>query len=220
MENPSHEQVMAGQADYTGFALHFYDFLVYRITTPFFWKCTPQRLVSLYNRHVTTNHLDVGIGSGYLLDRCDFPSQTPRIALMDLNPNTLTFVSKRIARYNPETYLQNVLEPVSADIRKFDSIGMNYLLHCVPGTITSKSVAFDHLKALMNPGAVLFGSTLLQKGVPLTRQAKLLLAYANKRGSFSNQEDSLEDLERALHDRFKDVSLEIVGCAAIFSGRV
>nr|VFK59095.1 MAG: Methyltransferase domain-containing protein [Candidatus Kentron sp. TC] len=218
MNTPS-EQVMAGQAAYTKLALKFYDFLVYRITSPFFWKCPTQRLVNLYNEHVTANHLDVGIGSGYLLDHCRFPLQAPRITLMDLNPNTLAFVSKRIARYNPETYIQNVLDPVSSKIEKFDSIGINYLLHCVPGSIESKAVAFDHLKALMNPGAVLFGTTLLQVDVPRNWLAQRMLNYYNKTGTFSNREDSLEGLQRALDERFRDVSLEVLGCAAIFSVR-
>jgi hypothetical protein len=111
-----------------------------------------------YNRHVSANHLDVGVGTGYFLDHCRFPSHTPRIALMDLNRNSLDFASRRIARYKPETYIRNVLEPIAIDALRFDSIGVNYLLHCLPGTMESKSVAFDHLKALMNPGAVLFGS--------------------------------------------------------------
>nr|VFK09723.1 MAG: Methyltransferase domain-containing protein [Candidatus Kentron sp. LPFa] len=217
MHTPS-EQVMAGQAAYTKRNLNLYDFLVHGITGPFFWRCPPRRLEDLYEKHITANHLDVGIGSGYLLDRCHFPSPAPRVVLMDLNPNALAFVSKRIARYNPQTHVQNVLEPVSVDLEKFDSIGINYLLHCVPGAIESKAVAFDHLKAFMNPGAVLFGTTLLQEGVPLTLQGKLLLAFLNKRGVFSNREDSLDGLKRALQERFDDVSIEVVGCAAIFSG--
>lgn len=39
-------------------------------------------------------------------------------------------------------------------------------------------------------------------------------------GIFCNQEDDLEALERAMRQRFKDVSIEVVGCAALFSGRV
>nr|VFK46676.1 MAG: Methyltransferase domain-containing protein [Candidatus Kentron sp. TC] len=218
--NTSSEKVTKGQLLYTtSYALNFYDFVVFGIQGPFFWKCPTQRLVNLYNEHVTANHLDVGIGSGYLLDHCRFPLQAPRIALMDLSPNTLAFVSKRIARYNPKTYIQNVLDPVSSKMDKFDSIGINYLLHCVPGPIESKAVAFDHLKALMNPGAVLFGTTLLQDGVSQSWLTKRLMNFYNKKGIFSNREDSLEGLQRALDERFRDVSLEVLGCAAIFSVR-
>jgi Methyltransferase domain len=93
--------------------------------------------------------LDVGVGTGYFLDHCRFPSHTPRVALMDLNRNSLDFASRRLTRYKPETYIRNVLEPVSIDAAKFDSVGINYLLHCLPGTIESKWAALDHLKTLI-----------------------------------------------------------------------
>lgn len=214
------EQVAAGQAVYTRQTLAGYDFVVHVVSNRLLWKCPTRRLEEHYDEHVTANHLDVGVGTGYFLDRCHFPSQTPRIALMDLNADTLVFTSRRIERYRPETYRRNILEPVSMDAAKFDSVGINYLLHCLPGSIESKAAAFDHLKALMNPDAVLFGSTLLQGGVPRNRLAKLMMAFYNKKGLFSNQHDDLAGLKHALGQRFREVSVEVVGCAAVFSGRV
>ncbi|WP_437628059.1 class I SAM-dependent methyltransferase [Sorangium sp. So ce1151] len=168
---------------------------------------------------VARHHLDVGAGTGYFLDRCRFPSPHPRVVLMDLNSETLEFASRRIARYNPITYRRNVLEPISLDGPPFDSVGVNYLLHCLPGTMESKAVAFDHLKPLMSPGAVLFGATVLQGGVARSWLAKRLMAIYNNDGIFSNEKDDLEGLERALDHRFRDVSVEVVGCAALFSAR-
>jgi 2-polyprenyl-3-methyl-5-hydroxy-6-metoxy-1,4-benzoquinol methylase len=165
------------------------------------------------------NHLDVGVGTGYLLDSCRFPSQAPRVSLMDLNQNTLDFASDRIARYKPKTYRRSVLEPIRIDAAKFDSVGINYLLHCIPGTIESKSVAFDHLEALMNPNAILFGSTLLHGGVTRNWAAKRLMNLYNRKGIFSNQADDLAGLKKELSRRFKDVSVEVIGCVAFFSGR-
>lgn len=218
--NITAEQVEAGQAIYTKSNLAVYDFIVLGVSNRFIWRCPTERLEAHYNRHVTANHLDVGVGTGYFLDRCRFPSTPPRVALVDLNPNTLEFASQRIARYKPLTYRRNVLEPISLDGPRFDSVGINYLLHCLPGSIESKAVAFDHLKALMNPGAVLFGATLLQGGVDRSWLAKRLMAIYNKNGIFDNEKDDLEDLRRALEHRFRDVSIEIVGCAALFSARV
>ncbi len=214
------EQVDAGQAVYTKRTLGAYDFAVLSVSNQFIWKCPTQRLLDLYNQSVTANHLDVGVGTAYFLDNCQFPSSTPRIALMDLNSNTLELASQRIARYKPKIYRRNVLEPISLDESKFDSVGINYLLHCLPGFIESKSVVFDHLKVLMNPNAVLFGSTLLYRGVSRNWFAKRLMDVYNKKGIFSNQSDELEGLRRELDKRFKDVLVEVVGCAALFSGRV
>jgi Methyltransferase domain len=216
----SAEQVAAGQAVYTKRTLGAYDLIVLGLSNRLIWKCPTQRLLEHYNKHVTANHLDVGIGTGYFLDRCLFPSRPPRVALMDLNRNSLDFASRRLTRYKPETYIRNVLEPVSIDAAKFDSVGINYLLHCLPGTIESKSAALDHLKTLMNPGAVHFGSTLLQGGVARSWFAKRLMDFYNSKGIFSNEHDDAEGLKRALCQRFRSVSVEILGCAAVFSGRV
>src|SRR5699024_9100523 len=152
-----HEQVLAGQAVYTKGVLAAYDFVVLGVSNRFLWKCSTQDLVAHYNKHVSANHLDVGVGTGYFLDHCRFPSTSPRVALMDLNQNSLDFAARRIARYKPETYRRSILDPIQIDAPKFDSLGINYLLHCIPGTIESKSIAFEHLRALMNPGAVIFG---------------------------------------------------------------
>jgi 2-polyprenyl-3-methyl-5-hydroxy-6-metoxy-1,4-benzoquinol methylase len=215
----SAEQIAAGQAVYTRRVLGAYDFVVLGVSNRFLWKCPTRRLEDHYDAHVTANHLDVGVGTGYFLDRCQFPSRSPRIALMDLNQDALDFAARRIARYNPETYRRNVLEPIFTDTAKFDSVGVNYLLHCLPGSIESKAVAFDHLAVLMNPNAVVFGSTLLQGGVPRSWFAKRLMDTYNKKGIFSNRHDDLDGLVRALKQRFREVSVEVVGCAALFAGR-
>jgi ubiquinone/menaquinone biosynthesis C-methylase UbiE len=215
----SAEEVAAGQAVYTQRVLGAYDFVVLGLSNRFIWKCPSKRLREHYNKHVSANHLDAGVGTGYFLDRCRYPSQRPRIALMDLNPNALAFASRRIARYGPETYCRNVLEPISIDAEGFDSVGVNYLLHCLPGSMESKATAFDHLKALMNPDGVLFGSTLLQGGVERNWFARRLMDAYNRKKIFSNRHDDLDGLRRALGRRFRRVSVEVVGCAAVFSGR-
>ena len=147
---PSEGRVRAGQAVYTPKILSVYDIVVLGISNSLVWKCPSERIEAHYNANLTDNHLDIGVGTGYFPDRCQFPSDHPRIALMDLNPNTLAFASKRLARCQPETYRQNILNPIEHNIVPFDSIGMNDLFHCVPGSMTEKAVAFDHLRKLMN----------------------------------------------------------------------
>ena len=213
------EQIRAGQAIYTKRGLRFYDFIVHRVSNPLVWRCPTQQLLAHHSKHVSANHLDVGVGTGYFLHHCPFPSQTPRIALSDINQNSLDFASRRIAHYRPETYQHNIMKPFSSDVQAFDSIGINYLLHCLPGTIRSKAIVFDHLKDLMNSDAVLFGSTLLQGGVSRNWFAKRLMRFYNRKGIFCNQDDDLAGLKQSLSQRFRDVSVEVVGCAALFSGR-
>jgi SAM-dependent methyltransferase len=214
------EQVIAGQAVYTKRTLRAYDFVVLGVSNRLIWKCPTSRLLEHYNNYVSANHLDVGVGTGYFLDHCRYPSAKPRVALMDLNQDTLNFASKRIARYQPETYRRDVLEPIIIDAAKFDSAGISYLLHCLPGAMESKAVVFDHVRELMRPDAVLFGSTLLQGGVTRNWAAKRLMDLYNKKGVFTNRQDRLESLCKELERRFKEVSVEVVGYVALFSGRV
>ena len=213
------EQARAGQAVYTRRTLALYDCVVLGISNRLIWKCPTPRLEAHFQRHLSANHLDVGVGSGYFLDRCRFPTAQPRVALMDLNPASLAHAAQRIARYRPETWRGNVLEPIDFAGAAFDSVSINYLLHCLPGSIADKAVVFDHLKPLMRPQARLFGATLLHGGVPRSPAARGLMALYNRQGIFANRNDDLAGLRRELQRRFREVELQVVGCAALFSAR-
>jgi SAM-dependent methyltransferase len=218
-DSDANEAALAAVEFYTPMMLRFYDLMVYGINTPFLWRCPERELLYHYNQHISGNHLDVGVGTGYLLDRCRFPTASPRLFLLDLSPNPLEVTSKRLQRYRPQTLQRNVLTPIHFDGDPFDSIGTNYMIHCVPGSIPEKSVLFDHLGALLKPGGVIFGSTLLGEGVELNRGARWLMDISNKKRVISNTRDSHTDLRRALEERFIDVSVRLVGAVGIFSAR-
>ncbi|NIP24757.1 MAG: methyltransferase [candidate division Zixibacteria bacterium] len=213
------EDTAPGAALYSNFFLSIYDFIVLGFNNPFAWKCHNSKLLNFYNRHVSGNHLDVGVGSGYYPDKCEFPVSQPRVVLMDLNPNSLAFTANRIQRYKPTTYQVDILQPVSLDIPGFDSISLYYLLHCLPGTMKSKTAAFAHLKTLLNEGGVLFGSTILGQGRPFNFLGQMLMKGNNASGGFSNTQDNLADLEQGLGRHFSEYETEMVGHVAFFVGR-
>jgi SAM-dependent methyltransferase len=219
---PTPEEVAAGHAFYTKRSLAIYDLAILGYFSRFAWRCPARRIVAHYDDHVSANHLDVGVGTGYFLDKCRFPAGAggPRLALLDLSPSCLEAASRRVARFDPEVVTANVLEPIDYDGARFDSVGLNYVLHCLPGDMRSKAVAFDNLMALANPGARLFGATLLHDGVRRNWLARQVMARNNAHGIFSNADDSLDALQAALAERLADVSVDVVGCVAIFSGRV
>jgi ubiquinone/menaquinone biosynthesis C-methylase UbiE len=210
----------AGQAAYTPRMLSVYDLVVLGLNAYAMWRCSPRRLVALYDEHVSTRHLDIGVGTGYLLDKCRFPSESPRITLMDLNPNPLAFAAKRLARYQPQTHQANALEPFDLPAGSFDSVGLNWLLHCLPGEIASKSVVLDHGKTVVAPGGVIFGSTVLNGGVTHTPWSRLMMKKLNREGIFNNVDDDLEGLRDQLGKRFDRSHVEVVGTVALFSARV
>jgi ubiquinone/menaquinone biosynthesis C-methylase UbiE len=214
------KEVEAGQAIYTPLVLATsYDLVVLGISNTFIWKCRTSRLLRMYDESISANHLDVGVGTGYFLANCRFPSPTPRLALMDLNSHSLRHAARRARRYKPECYQHDVLRPISLDVPKFDTIGMNYLLHCIPGSIEEKAVAFDHLRALLNPGGRFFGATILQGDAPRGPVAQRLMNLYNRKGVFHNQHDTLEGLERALKQRFSESHITLEGCVALFQAR-
>ncbi len=213
------QQVEAGQAVYTPTMLAVYDWFVLGFSNRLIWRCPSSHLLSHYHHMVASNHLDVGVGTGYFLDRCRFPTDRPRIGLMDLNPTCLETARRRITRYQPEVYRANVLEPIRVDVAPFDSIGLNYLLHCLPGTIRTKGVVFRNLTALLKPGGRMFGSTILQGGVRRNGAAKKLMAFYNLKGIFTNVDDDLDGLRASLSESLRETTVQVVGCVALFSGR-
>lgn len=213
------DDVEAGAALYTKRYLSSYDLTVLRFTNRFVWGCPLERLLDHYTDHISDNHLDVGPGTGYFLDHCRFKSAEPRIALLDLNPDCLEVASRRIARYEPEIYRASVLDPIAIDAPRFDSVGLNYVLHCLPGTIRTKSAAFKNLEAVLHPGGTLFGSTILYGGVECNWLARRAMEFINKGKVFANLADDVPGLQWALSQHLSNVSIDVVGCVALFSGR-
>jgi hypothetical protein len=208
-----------GAAVYTPFALALYDLAVLGLSNSFVWQCASHVLLDFYNQHISDKHLDIGVGTGYFLDRCQFPSTAPKIALSDLNPHSLAKSAKRLRRYNPSCYMGNALQRIDIGMSGFGSISLNYLLHCLPGNLASKSIVFEHLKPLLRDGGVIFGSTILGEGVRHNPLAKQLMKIYNAKGIFSNLSDRHSDLEAGLKAHFDEHTIHIAGCVALFSAK-
>lgn len=210
------KDITAGQSVYSNMGLAIYDILVLSISSPYIWKCPTKKILEHFNKNITNNHLDVGAGTGYFIDKCTFSIDKPTVAIMDLNKNSLNVTEKRIKRYNPKKYRENILGEITTVNEKYDSISINYVLHCLPGNLHSKAKVFENLMPLLNENGVLFGSTILSDGVTKNSMAKVLMSFYNKKGIFCNKEDSLESLESILASRFTQYSIEVVGCVALF----
>ncbi len=73
-----------GAAVCTPLVLALYDLAVLGCSNSFVWQCASHVLLDFYNQHISDKHLDIGLGTGYSLDRCRFPSTALKIALFDL----------------------------------------------------------------------------------------------------------------------------------------
>ena len=210
------EAIQAGQSVYNPFSLFIYDFLVLGLSNHFIWKCPTKKIIELYNQNITSNHLDVGVGTGYFLDKCNFSSPQVRLGLMDLNIHSLKATQRRVARYTPEVYAHDVYKPIDLEIECFDSIGMNYLLHCLPGKMSTKAEVFKNLNKILKARGKIFGSTILQGGVERSPIAKKLMEHYNAKKIFTNVDDDLDTLEKILRDNYSEHSISISGCVALF----
>ena len=211
-------QAYNGQV-YTPDHLSDYDVTI-AFNSRFLWGYSRRKLLQFYNKNISGNHLEVGVATGYYLDKCRFPVQNPQITLLDVNANSLEWTSSRIQRYRPKTKLASVLEPISLESNRFDSIGINYVLQCLPGTLAEKAmVAFKNLKPLMKEGAIIFGSTILGDGVKHNFLGRIVMNTYNGLGAFDNWEDKASDLEDALEANFSSYSVKVVGCTVLFTAR-
>ncbi len=96
---------------------------------------------------------------------------------------------------------------------------MNYLLHCISGSLREKGVIFYHVSDRLEPRGILFGATVFGKCEsmpPLARRAMKLFSW---RGVFGNADDCETDLRSELEKRFTDVKIELEGCVGLFSCR-
>jgi hypothetical protein len=82
--------------------------------------------------------------------------------------------------------------------------------------MSEKLKAVDHLRPLMEERAVLFGATILGRGIEPNWAARVLLDLYNEKGVFNNREDDLRSLTDGLRERFDDVHVEMRGCVALF----
>ncbi|MEU1849974.1 class I SAM-dependent methyltransferase [Streptomyces sp. NPDC019990] len=210
---------LRGDADmYTKPVLMIYDPIALGMVCPVAWRCSRRTMLSFYNDSIRGHHLDIGPGSGFFLDKCRFPTRNPRITLLDLNELVLRTAAKRIKRYAPTTVVRDVLGELDLQGRKFESVAIQNVLHCLPGTMKQKGVVFDNIRPYVADGGVVFGCTVLGKDVRLPAHGRWMMEKYNQAGSFRNTEDSLEELQAQLAARFTRYSVRMRGAVAFFEG--
>jgi methyltransferase family protein len=205
---------------YSKLGLQLYDCLVIRGLAPHVWGSSVERFLAHYRQHLTPNHADIGVGTGYFLDRCDFGMSRPRIALIDRKPQCLAYAARRLARYQPETYLCDARQSLRG-IQPFDSISLGGVLHCLPGAdFNAKASVLNALRSISRPGTKIFGYTLVNNNIhrdwrrAMTHRVLSAMQVVN----FTN--DNVADLSRTLSLHLTDCTIESVGSFAFFSALV
>jgi hypothetical protein len=210
--------IAAAHAIYTPFMLPFYDRLVHGLSNRFAWRCPTERIIALYRDNLSSRHFEAGVGTGFFIDRANPPS-FEELTLLDINRHCLARSARRLAHYHPLLCEANLLAPIASELEPADSVGLTYVLHCLPGAMSEKLKAVDHLRPVMNKNAVLFGATILGRGIEPNAPAQFLLRLYNGKGVFNNLDDDLAGLTGGLKSRFSQVDIETRGCVALFRAR-
>jgi len=202
---------------YTQLMLELYDLLILRLSSTMIWRCPTSDLVLLYSHHLSRRHLELGVGTGYLLQHGVFPSHSVKLLLLDCNPRVLRYALRRLARYQPLGLVKDLTQPDWAhDLPKQQSIGLNYVWHALQGTVEQRSQLFAQAAQVLTVDGVLFGATI--RGMH-PRMSKLA-CYASQRwlaaGLFNNRPDTSESLHTCLSQYFAEVQVWLRGEVMLF----
>lgn len=208
-------QIQQGAAAYNPLLLAMYDTWVYGVAVRVM-RCPPSEFFTFYELNVTEQHLDIGVGSGSLLRHCLRQQLLERVTLMDLNPHCLQAAEKALRPLPVQKVQADVLKPFPLGSGEFLSVGLNFLLHCVPGSFREKGVVFEHARKVLAPGGLVFGSTAIYSPGLRLAPARFLMDRYNQAGVFHNREDTCEDLQRVLSGLFNNVELIQEGCVLFF----
>jgi SAM-dependent methyltransferase len=206
-----------GQADYTSLLLKLYDPIVLGVVAGLVWRVSPEPLLENYRRNIRDEHLDVGPGTGYCIERSGLPDGS-KITLLDPNTNVLRHAAGKLPRFDVTTVEADVLKPLPV-AGPFGSVGMNMVIHCLPGPMSRKAAAIRNIADVLSPTGTFFGATILGRSGDHSWLGHRVLSAFNMHGGFDNLQDSEAGLREMLEASFERVDIQIVRSAAIFTAR-
>lgn len=211
-------KIHPGARYYGALTLPLYDAAVLNVAVPRAWGVPLEVGRDMYRRLVGARHLDIGVATGYFLRAALEERDAASVTLMDLNENATRYAAGKLERFDVTEAVGDALEPFPVD-GPFDSVAMFHLLHCMPGTVAEKAVAFDHAIAVMAPGAVCFGASVTPAGRRLNPFGRLVLNASNRTGALNNAQDSHEALRREIEARFAEARVELRGAMTLWEAR-
>lgn len=207
-----------GYQVYSRRTLSWYDTIVHRFSNRWLWNCPTENLKQWFDRHVSSNHLDVGVGTGYFLKQSTKLVPGCRLGLLDANPNCLEAAASRVAELKPEVFQANLAESFAERFDPYESLSLMYVLHCLPGAIAFRRRVLQHCVASVIPGGRLFGATILGQPQPMGWWGRLVMAKYNRKGIFGNLNDTLDRMKDVLSESLADVQTEQIGSVVLFAG--
>lgn len=167
-----------------------YDYLVNNINCKYVWKCDQRYIKKLYANNITNKHIEIGPGTGYFIKKYQFNN----LHLVDINQDILDNSKKNIINncQNIKIHNQNIFEYNNKINEDITSIGMSYVLHCVPNNL---DISLDNLveNIKTNNQVTIFGSTVIPNKKDFLAMTEIYTL--NTLGIFNNINHNKEQLE-------------------------
>lgn len=215
---PRH-QLPSSAKGYSPLMLEAYDMLIMRLSVTLIWRCPTPHLLRLYSTYLSHRHLEVGVGTGYLLQHGVFPTLTPTLTLLDCNPHVLAHARRRLSRYQPTVVVQDVMQRQWPVLPRYASIGINLVFHALSGSDQERIGLFGRLADRLGSDGILFGSTVLGIYPEMSATAQKASQKWLDAGFFNNRNDTLDSLQAGLARYFDEVEVYQIGYLAFFVAR-
>ena len=195
------------------FVIKNYDFIVNNLNCKYVWKCDQKNIANMYKKNITSNHIEIGPGTGYFLKNYKFNNLT----LIDVNKdilleceNNLKSNCKNINIINKNIFNKNN----QIELNNYNSIGLNYVLHCVPNKLSD---SLDNLRnnIISDSNLNLFGSTVIPPN-NIYNLATLEIYFLNKLKIFNNINHSDSELRKYVKNNFNKFNIIKEGHSLLF----
>ena len=195
-------------------SLKFYDFLVNDINCNFVWRCNKNNIFENYKSNVKKNHLEIGPGTGYFLKN---DLKIKNLTLLDINNQTLLFSKNNLSnKYSNINILNYDIFNSKLELDDIESVGLNYVLHCVPGKLENKIDKLINNLSSSNK-VTFFGATVVNDNNIQSYLSNMELFLLNKYLIFNNKEDYSSNLIKYFKDNNINFNYKIIGNVLIFS---
>lgn len=207
-----------GATVYTRKSLRIYDLLVHGLSNRLIWRCPARKLIQHGQQYFSGNHLEIGIGSGKLFRKIAGNKEFERLVLADVNQDCLDFAQEVLGNHQPEIWRLNLIDDDDFSANQgFHSIGLNYVLHCLPISLEEKVELCRKLATqCLAEGGVLFGSTLFAD-LNANFLSKRLMNFYNRKGIFGNTDDHWSSFVELMKETGHDFVHQNIGCVCLFA---
>ena len=191
-----------------------------KINCKYVWQCSDKNICQLYKNNIQKHHIEIGPGTGYYLK--PYISNLNSLELIDVNSNVLRYANMRLHHSDLKKKITNINLFKKNNIiqinNEITSIGVNCVLHCVPGPIETN---IDNLinniqKQNKNNKIIIFGSSVINDSNKNILQ-DFELALLNYFRIFDNKKDNEERLIDYFHHKQLKYKINKIGSIILFS---